>query len=86
MKTKLLKFRATDHHKTHTHPSGLIFFDGDEIEVDTEIADQLLRDFPKNFTDVRAEAKKVVERGKKKKGSVEVAPDKSVDESKTKTK
>lgn len=78
---KLLRFHATKYHRTHVEPSGLVFRDGDEMEVDDNLAEKLLRDFPENFVDIEAEAKRVLKRK-----TVKDAPDKSIKDAKTKTK
>ncbi len=58
-----LRFKASKFHKYHHPNPGMnktkqTLYDGDEITVSVEVANQLLADFPDNFIDVEAEQKK----------------------------
>ena len=69
MKTKKVRFKATEHHKSHYVVShNIYFFDGDIVEVDEALANRLLEQYPENFEDVESLTKKMKEaKGGKKK-------------------
>lgn len=69
MKTKKIRFKATEHHKSHyVIEQNIEFFDGDIVEVEEGLANRLLKEYPENFEDVESLTKKMKEaKGGKKK-------------------
>lgn len=72
----LLIFKATKKKRYHNDMKVGFVGDGDIVECEDSYGEELLRDYPENFTPVQQEGKKTV--GK--------APDKAIKDEKTKKK
>jgi len=71
----LLVFKATDKKRYHNDMVVGLVQDGDIVECEDSYGEQLMRDYPDNFTAIQPEGK-----------AVDKAPDKAVKDKKTKKK